>query len=177
MHCKNEIPCKNNVCFSDVTMRSAPPAENIYNQLHAPSEISNECLRDRRHDISELEITNEHSTSYFTADESVQNTLTTSSCPSPSSNMPAANNILPSTSENKLSIILTNARSLSPKICSLIDLYKELDITAGIITESWFVNGPTLDKELQDLELGTALKTIYKNRTTKNKKNMQIQLS
>ena len=73
----------------------------------------------------------------------------------------------PPTDHNKLSILLTNARSLSPKISYLIDFYNEMSVTAGIITESWFKDGPQLDQDLRDLELGTGLKTIYKNRGSK----------
>ena len=69
---------------------------------------------------------------------------------------------------NKFSIFLTNERSLSPKIASLIDFYNEMGVTAGIIMESWFQNSQELDRDLQDLELGTGLKTIYKNRGARN---------
>ena len=63
--------------------------------------------------------------------------------------------------------MLTNARSLSPKIESLIDFVNEMEITVGIITESWFKDGPELEKDLKDIELGTGLKIVYKNRARK----------
>ena len=70
----------------------------------------------------------------------------------------------PSDMENKLNIALTNARSLAPKVGSLVDLFNEMDIGAGIITESWLQDGPELEKDIADLELGTGLAMIYKNR-------------
>ena len=63
----------------------------------------------------------------------------------------------------KLRILLTNARSLSPKIMSLINYFEELDLTIAIITESWLADGKTLDDDLAELELGTNLTVIYKN--------------
>ena len=70
---------------------------------------------------------------------------------------------------NKLNVILTNARSLSPKIKSLIDYLSELEVTAAIVSESWMKDGADLDSDLLDLEKGTALKMIYKNRNSQRK--------
>ena len=79
---------------------------------------------------------------------------------------PLSNTVLPHNNEtNKLSILLTNARSLSPKIESLIDIFQELDIMAGIITESWFQDS----KNELDFEKGTGLNMIVKNRSFKRK--------
>ena len=64
-------------------------------------------------------------------------------------------------------MILTNARSLSPKICSLIDLYDERKIDFGIVTESWLVDGPILANDVIDLEGMSNLSLIYKNRSKK----------
>ena len=61
-------------------------------------------------------------------------------------------------------IMLTNARSLSPKIHSLHDMFNELDLDIALITESWLNDGSTLDGDVIDLEYGTGLKIIYKNR-------------
>ena len=71
---------------------------------------------------------------------------------------------------NKMNIMLTNARSLSPKIGSLIDFFSEMEITVGMISESWLKDGKDLDKDLHDLEMGTSLKIIYKNRASKSRK-------
>ena len=128
--------------------------------------ISDETLRDRRGDQSYTSLT---SSQYFTADESVP-PVNNSASSVVTKTPPLKNRPFPTSAENKLSILLTNARSLNPKLCSLIEFFKELDVTAGIITESWFVDGPELDKDLLDLELGTGLKAIYKNRTKAKKK-------
>ena len=61
-------------------------------------------------------------------------------------------------------ILLTNARSLSPKICSFHDVFREHDIDVAMVTESWLNDGCTLDRDVIDLEYGTNLKIIYKNR-------------
>ena len=76
----------------------------------------------------------------------------------------------PADRSNKLNILLTNARSLSPKIASLIDFIEEMSISAGIITESWLRDGPELENDLLDLEKGTSLKMVYKNRGRKSSK-------
>ena len=61
-------------------------------------------------------------------------------------------------------ILLTNARSLSPKIESLHNMFSEHQIDIALITESWLSDGTVLDRDIVDLELGTGLKIIYKNR-------------
>ena len=68
-----------------------------------------------------------------------------------------------------INIINTNARSLCPKIESLIDCYEELDVTLGIVTETWLANGASLDKDVQDLARGAGLNMICLNRTTNNR--------
>ena len=55
-----------------------------------------------------------------------------------------------------INIVNTNARSLCPKIESLIDCYKALDVTLGIVTETWLADGASLDKDIQDLAKGQA---------------------
>ena len=69
--------------------------------------------------------------------------------------------------QNIIRFVLTNARSLSPKIMSLIDYFDECKLHFSIITESWLANGETLDRDIIDLENGTDLKVIYKNRPVK----------
>ena len=71
--------------------------------------------------------------------------------------------IVPSeTEENKndgtkINIINTNARSLCPKIESLINCFEELDVTIGVVTETWLADGASLDRDLQDLAKGAGL--------------------
>ena len=66
--------------------------------------------------------------------------------------------------KNSLTLINTNARSLCPKFDSLIDCYEELQVDLGIITETWFKDGPDLDRGLSDLELGAGISSIVLNR-------------
>ena len=63
-----------------------------------------------------------------------------------------------------LIIANTNARSLCPKIASLIDCYEELDITLGIVTETWLASGESLDQDIRDLAAGAGLDMICLNR-------------
>ena len=57
----------------------------------------------------------------------------------------------------RLNIINTNARSLCPKINSLIDCYEELDVTLGVVTKTWLASGQSLDADIQDLADGAGL--------------------
>ena len=64
----------------------------------------------------------------------------------------------------KISVINTNARSLCPKIDSLIDCFEELDVTLGVVTETWLASGTSLDKDIKDLVQGAGLGMICLNR-------------
>ena len=64
----------------------------------------------------------------------------------------------------EINIISTNARSLCPKIDSLIDCCEEMDTTIGIITEMWLADGESLDRDLHDLARGAGLGMICLNR-------------
>ena len=66
--------------------------------------------------------------------------------------------------KKNLTIINTNARSLCPKIDSLVDCFEELDVDVGIVTETWFRDGPDLDQDLLDLQLATGIGSIALNR-------------
>ena len=61
-------------------------------------------------------------------------------------------------------LLVTNARSLSPKIHSLHTMFDEHQLDFALITESWLKDSRTLDRDVVDLEHGTGLKIIYKNR-------------
>ena len=61
-------------------------------------------------------------------------------------------------------IINTNARSLCPKISSLVDCFDELNAHVGVITETWLTDGEGLEEDVQGLAHGTGLGLIYKNR-------------
>ena len=70
---------------------------------------------------------------------------------------------------NELRILLANARSLSPKIKSLVENFELLNLNAALITESWLSNGKTLQNDLFDLEHGTGLAMICKNRNNRTR--------
>ena len=78
------------------------------------------------------------------------------------------NKRIPTVKEKKqyidINILNTNARSLCPKIHSLIDMYDELDLTFGVVTETWLADGITLEEDKQDLLLGAGLSIICRNR-------------
>ena len=54
----------------------------------------------------------------------------------------------------KITILNTNARSLCPKIESLIDCFDEMNGTIGVITETWLADGDTLQTDIEDLSNG-----------------------
>ena len=66
--------------------------------------------------------------------------------------------------KHNLTIINTNARSLCPKIDSLVTCFTELEVDLAVITETWLKDGPQLDTDLDDLDKGAGLKTITLNR-------------
>ena len=53
-----------------------------------------------------------------------------------------------------------NARSVGPKIISLIDLLDEKEVTVGVLTETWLQSNGQLD-EVRDKN---CIGTIYRNR-------------
>ena len=62
-----------------------------------------------------------------------------------------------------LTMLNTNARSLCPKVKSLIDCVDEMEAGFAVVTETWLADGPTLQDDTQDLELGVGLSIIHKN--------------
>ena len=67
----------------------------------------------------------------------------------------------------KLSVLLANARSLAPKMESLIEYFTEHDLHAAIITESWLKDGEALEEAKTDLEMGEDISIIHRNRRSK----------
>ena len=61
-------------------------------------------------------------------------------------------------------ILLTNARSLAPKISSLHTMFEEHELDIALITESWLKESELLNRDIIDLEHGSNLKILYKNR-------------
>ena len=66
--------------------------------------------------------------------------------------------------KDTLTIINTNSRSLCPKIDSLVQCFKELDVDIAVITETWLKDGVPLDDDLRDLEIGAGLGSLVLNR-------------
>ena len=66
--------------------------------------------------------------------------------------------------KNELTLINTNARSLAPKVDSLIDCFTELDVDIAVVTETWFREGDDLREDLRELELGTDIASITRCR-------------
>ena len=64
----------------------------------------------------------------------------------------------------QVTIINANARSLCPKIDSLVDCFEELDGTIGIVTETWLADGDSLDRDVRDLASGAGLGMVCLNR-------------
>ena len=66
--------------------------------------------------------------------------------------------------KKSLTVINTNARSLCPKIDSLVDCFEELNVDIAVVTETWLKDGPELDHDLADLELAAGISTLTLNR-------------
>lgn len=64
----------------------------------------------------------------------------------------------------QITILNTNARSLCPKIESLIDCFDEMKATIGVVTETWLSDGDSLQEDIQDLSSGAGLGLICLNR-------------
>ena len=68
-------------------------------------------------------------------------------------------------------LLLTNARSLAPKMNSLIDYMRELDTAVAIVTESWLKPGRQLDEDIDDLTKAENLGLIHCSRRTNRGRN------
>ena len=68
-----------------------------------------------------------------------------------------------------LTVINTNARSLCPKMSSLIDCFSDLTASLGVVTETWLTDGEGLDEDVEDLALGAGIRMICKNREVNNR--------
>ena len=71
---------------------------------------------------------------------------------------------------SKLSFITANARSLAPKMNSLIAHFTELELQFALISESWLKDCPALENDKVDLEAGQGLKMILNNRKSRRNK-------
>ena len=78
----------------------------------------------------------------------------------------SAENSSACTNNNKglLTILNTNARSLCPKIDSLIDCMDELDANLSVVTETWLGDGEGHDEDISELSGAAGLNMLYRNR-------------
>ena len=53
---------------------------------------------------------------------------------------------------------------MGPKIDSLIDCFSELEADIAVVTETWFRDGNELSQDLADLENGTGIASLTRNR-------------
>ena len=67
-------------------------------------------------------------------------------------------------SDTRTNFLLANARSLAPKITSLIDSMSNLRCDFAMITETWFKGGAALNAELSDIEQATGVKLLCRHR-------------
>ena len=64
-----------------------------------------------------------------------------------------------------MNFILTNSRSLTPKINSLVDYFDERDLAFALVSETWLTSGRDLEHNGADLDAGANIGIIYKNRS------------
>ena len=67
-------------------------------------------------------------------------------------------------------MLLTNARSLMPKIDSLIDAFDSLTLNFACITETWYQGGKALREYLVEVEGAKGIRILQKNRDGRLKK-------
>ena len=68
---------------------------------------------------------------------------------------------------NTVSFLITNARSLPPKIRSLITYFEELELHFALVTETWMSEGDRYDRNAKKLEDRDNLEIIRKSRKTR----------
>ena len=72
--------------------------------------------------------------------------------------------------ENEIRCLLTNARSLMPKMDSMIDAFRSLDLNFASITETWFRGGKALANKLTEVEGSSGIKILHRSRDGRIKK-------
>ena len=79
-------------------------------------------------------------------------------------NIDERNDTVKTDCEPNLTIINTNARSLCPKIDSLLDCMQEMEAKIAVVMETWMRGGEGLEGRKEDLELGAGVGMICRNR-------------
>ena len=67
-------------------------------------------------------------------------------------------------SEHSLNFMLTNARSLKPKLDSMVDAFESLSLDFLCVTETWFKGGKELAGAISDLQGKSGISIIHKSR-------------
>ena len=66
--------------------------------------------------------------------------------------------------DKPFTFIITNARSLCPKIKSLIDCMEEMDCSVGVVTETWLSDGDFLETDIANVAAEAGIGMICLNR-------------
>ena len=66
--------------------------------------------------------------------------------------------------EHSMSFMLTNARSLKPKLDSMVDAFESLNLDFLCVTETWFKGGKELAATIRDLQGESGISIIHKSR-------------
>ena len=66
--------------------------------------------------------------------------------------------------------LLTNARSIKPKMASLLDSFGSLNLHFACITETWYAGGRELRDHIIDIEGAAGIKILHKSRDGRSKK-------
>ena len=77
----------------------------------------------------------------------------------------------PNTLRNSVRFAVINARSVAPKLKSLVEIFKERDLAFAVVTESWLVDGHLCDQVTEELELGHGISSICQNRKNTSGRN------
>lgn len=77
-------------------------------------------------------------------------------------------NVVPT--ENCVSLLLSNARSLLPKTYELIDASNSPDFDVACITETWFQPGKDLQSRLEDLEGEHGIRVVHRSQDGRSKR-------
>ena len=72
--------------------------------------------------------------------------------------------------KHAIRLLLSNARSLLPKIDSLKDAFRSLNLSFACITETWFRGGSSLRDTLVDFEGSTGIKILHRSRDGRMRK-------
>lgn len=68
---------------------------------------------------------------------------------------------------NVMNFALSNARSLPPKILSLVEAFDNLELAFFMISETWIANGKKMNKSIKDLTDSENIELICKNRPSR----------